>query len=56
MSFQTEGKDISYLMYALDNLRKLYSLQFWLFIVLLVLFPDHFLASSPWARSRGSSN
>jgi len=34
---QTEGKDISFLMYALEDLRKLYSLQFWLFIVLLLL-------------------
>jgi hypothetical protein len=37
MSFRdvvrTEGKDISHLMDALDDLRKLYSLQYWLLIL-----------------------
>jgi hypothetical protein len=33
----TEGHDISHLMKALDDLRKLYSLQFWLVILGLVL-------------------
>lgn len=34
---RTEGRDISHLMEALDDLRKLYSLQFWLVILGLVL-------------------
>jgi hypothetical protein len=33
----TEGKDISHLISALEDLRKLYSLQFWLLIIALVL-------------------
>jgi len=48
---QTEGKDISYLMYALDNLRKLYSLQFWLSLSCWSV-PDIFwlvsLGKIPW--------
>jgi len=34
---RTEGRDISHLMDALDDLRKLYSFQYWLFILGLVL-------------------
>jgi hypothetical protein len=33
----TEGKDISHLIAALEDLRKLYSLQFWLLILALVV-------------------
>jgi hypothetical protein len=33
----TEGRDISHLIDALDDLRKLYSLQFWLFMLGLLL-------------------
>jgi hypothetical protein len=33
----TEGHDISHLIAALEDLRRLYSLQFWLFILSLVL-------------------
>ena len=32
----TEGNDISHLISALEDLRKLYSLQFWLLILALV--------------------
>jgi hypothetical protein len=34
---QTHGNDISYLMNALEDLRKIYNLQYWLMIVMLVL-------------------
>jgi hypothetical protein len=33
----TEGRDISHLIAALEDLRRLYSLQFWLFILGLVM-------------------
>jgi hypothetical protein len=33
----TEGRDISHLISALEDLRKLYSLQFWLLILALIL-------------------
>jgi hypothetical protein len=45
---QTEGKDISHLMDALDDLRKLYSLQYWLLILGLVL-----ALAGLWAVSLG---
>jgi hypothetical protein len=34
---QTQGKDIAHLMNALEELRKIYNLQYWLMIVMLVL-------------------
>ncbi len=34
---QTEGRDISHLMRALEDLRKLYSLQFWLLFLSMLL-------------------
>ncbi len=33
----TQGKDISHLMMALDDLRKLYSFQFWVLILSIVI-------------------
>jgi len=35
----TEGKDITNLMEALNQLQKLYGLQFWMFMLLLVFIP-----------------
>ena len=37
MIVQTEGSDVSHLMNALEDLRKIYNLQYWLMIVVLVL-------------------
>jgi len=42
---QTEGQDITHLMDALDDLRKLYSLQYWLLILGLVLATAGLLAA-----------
>jgi hypothetical protein len=42
---QTEGQDITHLMNALDDLRKLYSLQYWLLILGLVLATAGLLAA-----------
>ena len=41
---KTEGRDITHLMDALDDLRKLYSLQYWLLIVGLLLAMSGLLA------------
>lgn len=37
MIVQTKGNDIAYLMNALEDLRKIYNLQVWLFIIVLAL-------------------
>jgi hypothetical protein len=41
---QTEGRDISHLMDALDDLRKLYTLQYWLLVLGLILAMSGLLA------------
>ncbi len=38
MIVETKGSDITHLMSALESLRKLYNLQFWLLIVSIVVF------------------
>ncbi len=43
MIIDTKGSDISHLMTAMEALRKLYNLQFWLTIAVLVLFLVGFL-------------
>jgi hypothetical protein len=35
---ETSGKDISHVMGALDNLRKLYRVQYWILLVALIFF------------------
>jgi hypothetical protein len=45
---QTEGRDITHLMDALDDLRKLYSLQYWLLILGVALS-----LALLWAVSKG---
>lgn len=42
---ETEGSDISSLMYALTQLRKLYTLQFWVMLVAIVLVTIGVLAA-----------
>lgn len=43
MIVETHGQDISHLMTAMDALRKLYNLQFWLTIAVLIVFVIGFL-------------
>ncbi|MBI3005606.1 MAG: hypothetical protein HYY49_09360 [Ignavibacteriales bacterium] len=43
MIVETHGQDISHLMTAMESLRKLYNLQFWLTIAVLVVFVIGFL-------------
>lgn len=38
MIVETSGNDIAHLNNALESLRKLYNLQFWLLVVMIVLF------------------
>ena len=43
MIVETRGQDITHLMTAMDALRKLYNLQFWLTIAVLIVFVIGFL-------------
>lgn len=43
MIVETHGQDITHLMTAMDALRKLYNLQFWLTIAVLIVFVVGFL-------------